>query len=115
MTQTIDTRAASGGIEYTWPLTITETSTPPKDISGDTLLVSLGSKTTPAAWVSPDIDTAGANTAGTAASVQNTRTVQLLIGGTLKPAAGTYVLWTKVGDTPEVVPRSHQSIKILAD
>lgn len=114
-TQTIDIRAVSGGIEYTWPLTITEQSTPPKDISADTLLVSLGTKAAPGTWVTPDVDTAGANAAGTAASVQNERTVQLLIGDTLKPAAGTYVLWTQIGDSPEVVPRSHQTIKILAD
>jgi len=115
VTQTIDTRATSGGIEYTWPLTITEQSVPPRDISADALLVSLGTKSTPGEWLSPDIDTPGANKAGQDASVQNQRTVQLLIGDTLKPTAGTYVLWTKVGDTPEVVPRSHQSIKILAD
>lgn len=114
-TQTIDTRAASGAIEYTWPLTIVEQSTPPKDISTDTLLVSLGTKSTPGSWFTPDIDTPGADAAGTTASVQNTRTVQVLIGDSRKPAAGTYTLWTKVGDSPEVVPRSHQSIKILAD
>jgi hypothetical protein len=63
-TQTIDLRAATGGVEYTWPLTITESSTPPKDISGDTLEVSLGTSKVPGDWITPDIDTAGANAAG---------------------------------------------------
>lgn len=114
-TQTIDLRAESGGVEYTWAVTITESSSPPKDISTDILVVSLGTKTDPGTWQSPDIDEAGANAAGVAASVQNQRMFKLLIGTTLRPAAGSYYLWSRISDSPEVAPRKHQKITILAD
>jgi hypothetical protein len=70
-TQTIDTRAAVGGVEYTWPLTITETTG--KDISGDTVLLSLGTSSAPGTWQAPDRDPAQ--------TVKAQRVVQLLIGG----------------------------------
>jgi hypothetical protein len=103
MNQTIDLRAASGGVEYTWPLTITEATG--KDISGDTIELSLGSYNTPGTWRAPDTDT------GTG----STRTVQLLIGTTLRPLAGNVWLWSRVTDSPELVPRRHEKIVILAD
>lgn len=105
-TQTIDITTATGGIEYTWPLTISELSG--RDISADTVRLSLGSVAHPGGtWLTPDLDPAQ--------SVKSQRVVQLLIGSTLKPASGDYVLWSKVTDGPEVVVRRHQRITINAD
>lgn len=115
MSQTIDLRAVSGGEEYTWPVTITEQSVPPVDISADTVEVSFGTSDAPGDWFAPDVDEPGADAAGIAAEVQNQRTVKVLIGGALILPAGSYVLWTRITDVPEVVPRKHQTIKILAD
>lgn len=104
MSQTIDLRTAVGGVEYTLPLTISETNN--KDISADTIQLSLGTYPAPGVWQAPDRDPAQA--------VKSQRVVQLLIGGTLKPAvAGTYYLWSRVLDSPEVVPRRQQPIVIL--
>jgi hypothetical protein len=103
--QTIDVRAASGGVEYTWPLTITETTG--KDISGDLIQLSLGRPTHPGTWTAPDLDTTSASKAS--------RTVQLLI--TAEPArpSGIYYLWSRITDSPEIAPRRHQRIDIRAD
>ena len=101
MTQTI--ALSAGAIEYTYPLTITEKTG--KDISGVTILLSLGTYQAPGdTWQAPDVDQPGDTTAA--------RVVQLLIGDALKPAAGTYYLWSKVTDAPEVMPRRNSDIKI---
>lgn len=94
-------RLSAGAIEYTRPLTITETTG--KDISSATVVLSLGTYDEPGDWLTPDTDTAPST---------SSRTVQLLIGDDLKPAEGSYWLWSKVGDTPEVIPRRHDKITI---
>lgn len=96
--QTIDT--ANGDVEYTWPLTLIETTG--KDISGDTVQLSLGTYPAPGTWLDPVEDTP-ADT--------SQRVVKLLIGNDPKPAPGTHYLWSKIGDTPETIIRRHQQIK----
>lgn len=103
--QTIDLRAGSGGVEYTWPLILTEDNG--KDISSDTVQLSLGSYTAPGTWRTPSTDPAQ--------TTHSQRIVQLLVGTTLTPAAGNYWLWSRITDTPEIVPRRHAKITILAD
>jgi hypothetical protein len=90
--QTIDLSA--GAIEYTNPRLITEVTG--KDITSDQVFVSLAGWEAPGSWVTPDVVTRP-----TASSVS----VALLIGAAFKPAAGDYWLWTRVTDSPEVVPR----------
>lgn len=97
--QTIDLTA--GAIEYTWPLTLIETTG--KDITADTIQLSLGGYEAPATWQAPDTDTA---------PVVSQRVVQLLVGDTLTPAPGAYWLWSQIVDNPEIVPRRHQRITI---
>jgi hypothetical protein len=109
--QEIDIRPGSGGVEYTRPLILTEISTPPKDIAADTVRLSLGSLTTPGEWFVPDTDTPGADTAGAAASVQNQRTVQLLVAIGYTP--GDFWLWSQIADGPERVVRRHFPITII--
>ena len=94
-------RLSAGAIEYTRPLTITETTG--KDITEATVQLSLGSYDAPGEWRTPDTDTSPST---------SSRTVQLLIGDDLKPSAGSYWLWSRVGDTPEVIPRRHDKITI---
>lgn len=101
MSQTINLTV--GAIEYTLPIAISETAG--KDISDDTILMSLGTWTAPGAWLVPDLDPAQA--------VDSQRVVQLLIGATFKPVAGTYYLWTRVADLPELVPRRHGRLTIV--
>ena len=100
MPQTIAVHSAAA-IEYTHPLTITESTG--KDITGATVKVSLGTYQAPGDWLTPDTDTHPTDAQ---------RTVQLLIGDSLKPEAGDYWLWTQVGDSPEVVPRRHDKITV---
>jgi hypothetical protein len=95
-TQYVD--LTNGAVEYTYPLTITETTG--KNIAADVITLSLGTDTTPGTWRSPDTDPVQVNHAQ--------RVVQMLIGGTgYVPLAGSYWLWSKVTDSPEVVPRRH--------
>lgn len=98
--QTIAVHSAAA-VEYTLPLTITETSG--KDISAATIRMSLGTYTAPGTWVAPDVDTSP-----TPAS----RTVQLLIGTDPTLLAGDYYVWTVITDAPEVVPRRHDKLTI---
>lgn len=99
MNQTISISA--GAVEYTYPLTITETTG--KDISHATIQLSLGSYTAPGTWQTPDTDTT---------PVVSQRVVQMLVGDTLKPPPGDYFLWSRVTDTPEIAPRQHDRITI---
>lgn len=76
--------------------TITETSG--KDITGATIVMALGSYSTPLAKTvgrAPDSDEPGATTAS--------RVVRLLIDGSYQPAAGQYV-WGWITDAPEIEP-----------
>lgn len=92
-----------GATEYTWPLTITDVNG--KDISAATIELSLGSSIAPGTWSTPDVDPAQ--------TVKSQRVVQLLVGGSFKPPAGSYWLWSRVTDTPEIAPR--RQIQILID
>lgn len=90
-----------GAVEYTWPLTITESTG--KDITGVTIELSLGTLAAPGAWSPPSLDT----------SVDaSTRTVQLLVDSSLEVEPGDYWLWSKITDFPEVAPRRHEMITI---
>lgn len=97
MSQTI--RVSDGAVEYSWPMTITATDG--DDITADTVQVSLGTYSDPATWVTPVI------TRPTPSSA----TVKLLIDDTTP--VGTYWLWCKVSDSPEVVPRRGARIHIV--
>lgn len=99
-TQTIDLSA--GAVEYTYPLTITESTG--KDISADTITLSLGTYDAPGQWQAPDTDPPQDTT--------SQRVVQLLVGADLKPDLGTYYLWSLVNDGPERVPRRNQKVVI---
>jgi hypothetical protein len=119
--QLIDIRTASGGWEYTWPLTISEESLPiapfngPKDISADTIKLSLGTSSAPGAWRTPDVDHATQDAAGAAKGVMNQRVVQMMVGVVFKPPDNIYWLWSQVGDSPESVIRKHCKIIVRAD
>ena len=95
MQQTFD--LTDGATEYTFPVTITETTG--KDISGDSIVVSFGTANQAGTWFTPDVLTR---------PTVSSAVVQVLVGaGTPNGAlsAGSYFLWWKVTDTPEVVPR----------
>lgn len=95
--QTINLTA--GAVEYTFSRTITAQ---PKadgaavDISADTIMMSLGTALAPGSWRTADL-------VGHPAT--NTAVAQLLIGAAYKPTAGTYRVWVKIADSPEIVPR----------
>lgn len=103
MTASIDqTVHVTEGPEYTYPRTITETTG--KDISTDTVRLSLGTWDAPGTWVAPTVDTAQTDHA--------TRVVQLLLDNTTP--AGDYWLWVKVTDSPETpVRRTDGRITII--
>ncbi len=92
VTQTIALSAAA--IEYTYPLTITETTG--KNITTATVKLCLGTFDLPGAWRTPDVLTR---------PTSSTALTQLLVGSAYLPVAGSYWLWYQVSDTPEVVPR----------
>lgn len=98
-TQTILVSNPAGAIEYTWPTTITADH----DIHSDTVQVSLGTAAEPGSWVAPTID-----------PPQNdvkTRVVKLLVNNSTEP--GTYWLWVRLTDNPEVVPRRGHKIVVV--
>ena len=82
--------ASAGGIEYASAL-VTETTG--LDITNDTFVVGLSTdqNTPPPSWQVPDVQ----QNVGT-----NVR-VKMLIQG---QAPGTYWLWVKVTDNPEIIP-----------
>lgn len=97
MTQTV--LVTDAAIEYTWPTTLTELAG--ADISGDAVAIGLGTWTDPpAVWADNPVITHP-----TPSSV----TVQMLIDSSIAP--GTYYVWVRVTDSPEIVPRrGHQVI-----
>lgn len=99
MTISTQTIAVSlGAVEYTWPVTITETNG--KNITGDTVQISLGTYDAPGTWQAGVVQRPGNSTA----------VIQLLINNTV--AAGSYWVWVKVTDSPEIVPRRCQRITV---
>lgn len=99
--QVIDIPA--GGVEYVG-VTITEDTG--KDISGDTITLGVSDYyTAPTAWVAPDSDRPQTDL--------SQRVVALLIGGAVQPDSAVYYLWSKVGDSPEVVVRRHQRFLVI--
>lgn len=99
ISQTILVSDPAGAVEYTWPTTITADH----DISADTVQVSLGSYSEPASWVTPDVDDAQTDV--------NTRVVQKLVTSAVNP--GTYYLWVRLTDNPEVVPRRGHKLVVV--
>lgn len=89
---------SNGATEYTWPVTITETTG--KDISTDTIQISLGTANTPGTW------TTGVLTRPAASSA----TVKLLVTNSVTP--GTYYVWVKVADSPEIIPRKAHRVTV---
>jgi hypothetical protein len=66
-----------------------------KDISADTFTMGLSHiSTPPTVWVAPSVSTAGATL--------NIRTLKLLVTNTTLP--GTYWVWAKIVDSPEIEP-----------
>lgn len=98
MTQRINLTA--GATEYTWPVTITETNG--ADISGGLVQIALGSYTDPGPWRIPDVITR---------PTPSSATVKMLLGNGA-PTAGTYYVWVRVTDTPEVVPRRAHRVEV---
>jgi hypothetical protein len=98
MTQTV--LVSQGAVEYSWPVTVRETTG--DDISADPVRLSLGTYTEPGTWVIPAVDEPQTDT--------STRVAQMLIDATVPP--GTYHLWVRVTDTPEVVPRRAHKIVV---
>lgn len=96
-TMSVDIIATAGAVKYVGG-TITETTG--KDISADTFVMSLGSDKNPGTtWVAPDQSVAGAT--------NNIRTLKLLVSASLPTGIvvpGTYWVWAKITDTPEVEP-----------
>lgn len=86
-------RTSSGAIQY---LAVLLTETSGKNISGDTYELSLGAYDTPGTWFAPTVEIV------TTSQVR----VKALVGAgqTINPAPGTYWLWYRVTDTPEVDP-----------
>jgi hypothetical protein len=76
--------------------TITEVTG--KDISADTYQISLGSDTQPGTWLTPDVSTVGTSNAQ--------HIVKLLVSSSVPSglAKGTYWVWVKISDTPEIQP-----------
>lgn len=94
---TVEVLVTAGAVKYVGG-TITEVTG--KDISGATYVMSLGGKDYPGAtWVPADVSQQGPTVA--------TRTVKLKVSATL-PAGitvpGTYWVWCKITDAPEVEP-----------
>lgn len=75
------------------------------DISADAVQLSLGSWATPGTWHSPSLDDHG----------QLNRTVALLVGGDVTPTVGSYYVWMKLPDSPEVVVMRYSGNTILID
>lgn len=98
MSQVINLTA--GAIEYTWDTTITASD----DISSDTVTMCLGGYDEPSTFIVPDVITHPTPT---------TAVVKLLVGGDFVPASGTYWLWVKVTDSPEVIPRRGSRVTIV--
>lgn len=103
--QTID--LTLGEVRYTFPRTVTAAPRPdgtPTDITTDQVLVALGTSRQPGAWIAPDV---------IEHSSPSTVVVQLLVGGTLKPDPGTYRLWVKISDDPEIVPLLSPDVLVI--
>jgi hypothetical protein len=97
MTVGVEVLASAGAVKYVGG-TITEVTG--KDISGATYVMSLGSATYPGpTWYAADVSQQGPTTA--------TRIVKLKITSTLPSGIvipGTYWVWCKITDAPEVEP-----------
>lgn len=122
---------ANGANELTDALTITQTSTPlPIDISSATIELALALvRSNPATgdWRAPDFN----QTASSAIDpdtgqptgvpvyngdtlILNQRIVALRVSPSLGLPTGTYVLWSRITSSPDVVPRPNRSIFITA-
>lgn len=92
---------SGGAIEFTWPITITETTG--LDISSDEILVNLGSFLSPVgAWYTPKL----------LRPTRDSGTFRLLIGKDVVPAAGDYYIWISVQDSPELIIRRGPKLTI---
>jgi hypothetical protein len=74
-----------------------------QDITGATFEMSLGTRDEPAAWVPASMNNAGDG--------PNQRVLNLLVDASTPP--GTYWLWVRLTDTPEVVPRKGHMIRVI--
>jgi hypothetical protein len=93
MTTTTTTILATAGEKQYVGGTVTELTG--KDISAATFEIALGTiAAPPAVWSVPDVTIAGATTAQ--------RVVKLLVTNTTPP--GTYWVWVRIIDNPEVKP-----------
>lgn len=134
--QVID--VSGGAAEYTWPEVFTELTG--KDISGDTVVIAVGSQntaTTFSAYVTPDIIVEGtisakefmlANPSVPGVKVPTGQdpatfllhwvSAQVLIGAVtvnhaaISPTPGDCYPYLKITDSPETVPRRGSKIKI---
>lgn len=89
MPQTINVTA--GAARYVGG-TITETTG--KDISADAVQICLGTASAPGTWGTPDVKSVSTDKASV--------TVKLLVDSSV--TTGTYYVWVKITDTPEVEP-----------
>lgn len=97
--RTID--VTSGGREY---MTGVITETTGRDLTNDAVQVSLGTSAAPGVWMVPDL---------TAHPTPSQVEAALLVGPGTPP--GTYVLWLRVADTPEVVDRAcrNETVRVI--
>lgn len=94
MTELQTIMVSEGAIEYTYPITITETTG--KTISADTVDLALGTVYAPYTARVPDKLTFPQS---------NQAVAQMLIGTTYVPPPGTYQLWWRITDSPEIAWR----------
>lgn len=90
---------SAGAAEHTWPTTLTETTG--KDISADQVQISLGTADAPGTWSSPDLLDRPTTASVTAAK---------LVTNAVAP--GTYFVWVKLTDDPEIVPRRGHRVEV---
>jgi hypothetical protein len=88
----VEVLASSGESEYVGG-TITELTG--KDISTASYQMALGSDVRPGTWSAPSVSTVGPGG-------NSTRIVKLLIGASAATPNGTYYVWAKITDNPEV-------------
>lgn len=82
---------SAGAVEY---VMVDVTEVEGKDISSDTVQLSLGAFNAPGDWITPDLLEHTSSS-----SVR----VGIIVGDTYTPDVGEYSVWVKIDDVPEIV------------
>lgn len=99
--QIIRVSSPAGAHEYT--LDAIWTAPKDQDISTAMFEMSLGTRDEPGAWVAASLNLPGDGL--------NQRVLNLLVDNTTP--LGTYWLWVRLTDTPEIVPRKGHMIRVI--